>query len=70
MLWVLNGSDGSTTLLDIAERANIPFSAIHAAAIDLKEVGLLRTGHSVDGLTKPRENDCSIHRHGCDPPYS
>ncbi|MBK9308737.1 MAG: DUF4910 domain-containing protein [Nitrospira sp.] len=42
MLWTLNGSDGSATLLDIAERADIPFRHLHAAAIELERVGLLR----------------------------
>jgi len=42
LLWVLNGSDGHQTLLDIAERADLPFSRIHAAAEALTEVGLLK----------------------------
>jgi aminopeptidase-like protein len=42
ILWVLNGSEGSTTLLDIAERADIPFRHIYTAAIELEGVGLLR----------------------------
>ena len=42
MLWTLNGSDGSSTLLDIAERADIPFRHLRAAAIELERVGLLR----------------------------
>jgi aminopeptidase-like protein len=42
MLWTLNGSDGSTTLLDIAERADIPFRDVYKAAIELERVGLLR----------------------------
>lgn len=42
MLWTLNGSDGSATLLDIAERAEIPFRDICMAAIELERVGLLR----------------------------
>src|SRR5262249_54447015 len=32
MLWVLNMSDGTPALLDIAERAAMPFRAIRAAA--------------------------------------
>ena len=32
MLWVLNLSDGRHGLLDIAERAGLPFHTIHAAA--------------------------------------
>ena len=42
MLWTLNGSDGGATLLDIADRADIPFRYLHAAAIELERVGLLR----------------------------
>ena len=32
MLWVLNLSDGSRSLLDVAERARLPFRVIRAAA--------------------------------------
>jgi aminopeptidase-like protein len=42
MLWVLNLSDGSNSLLDIAERASLPFDVIRDAADDLKEAGLLK----------------------------
>jgi aminopeptidase-like protein len=35
MLWVLNQSDGSHTLLDIARRAGLPFTAIRVAADEL-----------------------------------
>jgi aminopeptidase-like protein len=41
MLWVLNLADGSYSLLEIADRANLPFSTIHEAAIDLVASGLL-----------------------------
>ena len=40
-LWVLNLTDGSHTLLDIAERSSLPFSAIHHAAETLLAGGLL-----------------------------
>jgi aminopeptidase-like protein len=40
-LWVLNLSDGEHSLLDIAERAGLPFQAILAAARVLEEGGLL-----------------------------
>ena len=40
-LWVLNLSDGGHSLLDIAERSGIPFSAINDAAALLREGGLL-----------------------------
>lgn len=42
LLWVLNGSDGRHTLLDIAERADLPFGDIRSAAEALVEVGLLK----------------------------
>jgi aminopeptidase-like protein len=41
MLWILNQSDGNHSLLDIAERADIPFSAILKTAFILEESGLL-----------------------------
>ncbi len=41
MLWVLNQSDGSASLLEIAQRAGKPFDAVQAAAAALAEVGLL-----------------------------
>ena len=42
LLWVLNLSDGSHTLLDIAERSGINFEIIHKAAQALLEHHLLR----------------------------
>jgi aminopeptidase-like protein len=42
MLWVLNLSDGAHTLLDIAERSGLPFSAIRDAADALSTHALLR----------------------------
>jgi aminopeptidase-like protein len=41
LLWVLNLSDGSNSLLDIAKRAGLQFSHIHEAAIKLADKGLL-----------------------------
>lgn len=41
LLWVLNLSDGDHSLLDIAERANMPFSAIRTAADLLGATDLL-----------------------------
>jgi aminopeptidase-like protein len=41
LLWTLNLSDGQHTLLQIAERANMPFHAIREAADRLEQVGLL-----------------------------
>jgi aminopeptidase-like protein len=42
LLWVLNLSDGTHSLLDIAERAGLPFSAIRAAADALAATDLLK----------------------------
>jgi aminopeptidase-like protein len=42
MLWVLNMSDGSQGLLDIAERSSLPFALIKDAADALRENGLLK----------------------------
>lgn len=42
LLWVLNMADGHHTLLDMAERADTPFEAIHAAAQALKNCELVR----------------------------
>lgn len=41
ILWVLNLSDGSSSLLDIAQRAGLPFEAISAAATLLSQHDLL-----------------------------
>jgi len=41
MLWVLNLSDGTHSLLDIAERANLPFAMIRSTAELLVQHGLL-----------------------------
>jgi aminopeptidase-like protein len=42
MLWVLNLSDGTHSLLDIAERAGLPFEVVHRVASLLQDHGLLR----------------------------
>ena len=41
LLWVLNLSDGSYSLLDIAERAKLPFALIDEAAHRLADCGLV-----------------------------
>jgi aminopeptidase-like protein len=41
LLWVLNLSDGYHSLLDIAERADLPFATINEAAITLSATDLL-----------------------------
>jgi aminopeptidase-like protein len=45
MLWVLNLSDGHHTLLDIAERARLPFEAVKTAAGTLAAHDLLQALH-------------------------
>jgi aminopeptidase-like protein len=42
MLWVLNLSDGSRSLLDVAERSKLPFSEVRRAALALEGAGLLQ----------------------------
>jgi hypothetical protein len=42
MLWVLNQSDGSHSLLDIARRSGLAFDAVRDAAVALERAGLLR----------------------------
>lgn len=41
MLWVLNQSDGGSSLLDVAERSGLPFTLIAETAATLREAGLL-----------------------------
>ena len=45
MLWVLNQSDGSHTLLDIAEKSGLTFAEVAAAADNLLAAGLLERLH-------------------------
>ena len=42
MLWILNQSDGTNSLLDIAERARLPFAVIQRTAKLLADHGLLK----------------------------
>jgi aminopeptidase-like protein len=46
VLWVLNLSDGRHSLLDIAERADLPFGLIAEAATVLENHGLLAQSFS------------------------
>jgi aminopeptidase-like protein len=41
MLWVLNLSDGSSTLLDVAERSGLEFALVADVAGSLVDAGLL-----------------------------
>lgn len=47
MLWVLNLSDRTHSLLDIANRAGISFPVIRRSAIALSQAGLLRESSEV-----------------------
>lgn len=48
MLWVLNLSDGSHDLLEIADRASVPFDNIHKIALRLERHGLLRVHSKIN----------------------
>jgi aminopeptidase-like protein len=58
MLWVLNQSDGSASLLDIAQRSGMGFPAVSVAAEELTKAGLLRTaaatGRTPAAATRPQ----------------
>ena len=41
LLWVLNLSDGASSMLDIASRSRLPFGLVAGAAADLERAGLL-----------------------------
>lgn len=43
LLWVLNQSDGTKDLLDIAERSRLPFGSVRSAADALLESGLIES---------------------------
>src|SRR5262249_18536488 len=47
MLWILNLSDGSHSLLGIAERAKLPFPVIERTARLLKHHGLLQKSGTI-----------------------
>ena len=48
LLWVLNQSDGTHSLLDIAERSGCAFSAIRRAATALERHGLLKAQEAAE----------------------
>jgi aminopeptidase-like protein len=59
MLWVLNQSDGSASLLDIAQRSGVGYPAISLAAEELEKAALLRAadaaGAARTSATSPRK---------------
>jgi aminopeptidase-like protein len=55
LLWVLNLSDGTRSLLDVAERARMPFREIRRAARALERAGLLAQTegvHRTEGMKR------------------
>lgn len=50
LFWILNQSNGQRSLLDIAERAGIPFTVIRSAADELLQTGLLTLSDKRIGL--------------------
>jgi aminopeptidase-like protein len=46
LLWVLNQSDGSRSLLDIARRSGLGYAALRTAAAQLQQAQLLRTARA------------------------
>ena len=57
LLWVLNLSDGFHSLLDIADRAGVPFEEIQAAAEALVENGLLKEVTEVGGDSEDKGHE-------------
>ena len=53
LLWVLNQSDGNSSMLDIAHKSGLPFRLIGDAADDLEAVGLLALAASARCQMKP-----------------
>ncbi len=52
LLWVLNQSDGTASLLDIAERSGLPFDVIAEAAGSLEGVELLKPVRMPDAFAR------------------
>jgi aminopeptidase-like protein len=63
-LWVLNQSDGRHSLLEIAERARLPFASILGAARKLERHGLLRCASDLPG---PDEETHAAAGVACEP---
>ena len=71
LLWVLNLSDGTNSLLEIAERADMPFRVISEAARLLEEKGLLvdaSAGAAREGA--PRQANTETAKSGHRPSFS
>ena len=63
LLWVLNLSDGGHSLLDIAERAEVPFATISGAADALVAAELLETVPFRCRRAGPYEGERAIRGH-------
>lgn len=58
MLWILNMSDGWTSLLDIADRASMPFDLIREAADALLEAAVIRpASHGSQGAVEKHRDE-------------
>jgi aminopeptidase-like protein len=51
-LWLMSFSDGQHGLLDIAERAGMPFSVIRDSAVELERHGLLSRNRPIAELAQ------------------
>lgn len=51
LLWTLNLSDGRHTLLEVAERAGLPFAVVRQAAEELMAAGLLAKAEGAEART-------------------
>ena len=54
LLWVLNLSDGRSSLLDIARRSGLGYPVVRRAAERLERAGLLTTSRPLRGGPRPR----------------
>ena len=52
LLWVLNQSDGSASLLDVARASGLRYPVVRRAAERLEDAGLLGPGHPRDGAPR------------------
>ncbi len=50
LFWMLNQSDGSASLLDIAEKSGLPAGMLARAAVDLQAAGLLEPAPGPDSI--------------------
>jgi len=66
-LWVLNFSDGTHSLLDIAERSGLPFPVIRDAAELLLQGDLLELGSEGNLLLTPTEQACQSQKANISP---